>query len=84
MKLSHSRAFLVRAYLLQTHDLSHRTRTDGAAMASMFDAHWHGFRVFEGIPSRGIYDSEAGPPSAQSPAERRRRLIASAWAKSAM
>lgn len=24
IKLSHSRAFLVRAYLLQTHDLSHR------------------------------------------------------------
>ena len=84
MKLSHSRAFLVRAYLLQTHDLSHRARTDGAAMASMFDAHWHGFRVFEGVPNRGIYDSEAGPPSAQSPAERRLRLIASAWAKSAM
>ena len=57
MKLSHSRAFLVRVYLLQTHDLSHRTRTDGAAMASLFDAHWHGFRVFEGIPSRGIYDN---------------------------
>jgi transposase len=44
MKLSHSRAFLVRAYLLQTHEM-------------LFDAHWHGFRVFEGIPSRGIYDN---------------------------
>lgn len=30
MKLSHSRAFLVRAYLLQTHEM-------------LFDAHWHGF-----------------------------------------
>lgn len=44
MKLSHSRAFLVRAYLLQTHEM-------------LFDAHWHGFRVFEGVPSRGIYDN---------------------------
>jgi transposase len=44
IKLSHSRAFLVRAYLLQTHEM-------------LFDAHWHGFRVFEGIPSRGIYDN---------------------------
>ena len=30
IKLSHSRAFLVRAYLLQTHEM-------------LFDAHWHGF-----------------------------------------
>ncbi|MCF8486780.1 MAG: hypothetical protein K9G71_16360 [Rhodobacteraceae bacterium] len=57
IKLSHSRAFLLRAYPLQTHDLSHRARTDGAAMASMFDAHWHAFRVFGGVPSRGIYDN---------------------------
>lgn len=39
IKLSHSRAFLLRAYPLQTPDLSHRARTDGATMASMFDAH---------------------------------------------
>ena len=57
IKLSHSRAFLLRAYPLQTHDLSHRARTDGAAMASMFDAHWHAFRVFGGVPGRGIYDN---------------------------
>lgn len=44
MKLSHSRAFMVRAYLLQTHEM-------------LFDAHWHGLRVFEGIPGRGIYDN---------------------------
>ena len=44
IKLSHSRAFLVRAYLLQTHEM-------------LFDAHWHGFRVFGGIPERGIYDN---------------------------
>jgi len=23
----------------------------------LFDAHWHGFRVFGGIPGRGIYDN---------------------------
>ena len=44
MKLSHSRAFLVRAYLLQTHEM-------------LFDAHWQGFRVFGGVPGRGIYDN---------------------------
>ncbi len=44
IKLSHSRAFLVRTYLLQTHEM-------------LFDAHWHGFRVFGGVPERGIYDS---------------------------
>jgi len=44
IKLSHSRAFLLRAYLLQTHEM-------------LFDAHWHGFRVFGGIPGRGIYDN---------------------------
>jgi transposase len=44
MKFSHSRAFLVRAYLLQTHEM-------------LFDAHWHGFRVLGGVPGRGIYDN---------------------------
>ncbi len=43
-KLSHSRAFVVRAYLLQTHEM-------------LFDAHWHAFRVFGGVPERGIYDN---------------------------
>ena len=46
IKLSHSRAFLVRAYPLQTHEM-------------LFDAHWHAFRVFGGVPSRGIYDSKS-------------------------
>ena len=32
IKLSHSRAFLLRAYPLQTHEM-------------LFEAHWHGFRV---------------------------------------
>ena len=42
IKLSHSRAFLLRAYPLQTHEM-------------LFDAHWHAFRVFGGVPGRGIY-----------------------------
>ncbi|MDM7969649.1 MAG: IS21 family transposase [Paracoccaceae bacterium] len=44
IKLAHSRAFLVRAYPLQTHEM-------------LFDAHWHAFRVFGGVPVRGIYDN---------------------------
>jgi transposase len=44
IKLSHSRAFLLRAYLLQTHEM-------------LFDAHAHAFRVFGGVPARGIYDN---------------------------
>ena len=43
-KLAYSRAFIVRAYLLQTHEM-------------LFDAHNHAFRVFGGIPRRGIYDN---------------------------
>lgn len=43
-KLAYSRAFVVRAYLLQTHEM-------------LFDAHNHAFRVFGGIPRRGIYDN---------------------------
>ncbi len=44
-KLSYFRAFIVRAYLLQTHEM-------------LFDAHNHAFRVFAGIPGRG--DREDG------------------------
>ena len=44
IKLSHSRVFLLRAYPLQTHEM-------------LFDAHWHAFRVFGGVPARGIYDN---------------------------
>jgi transposase len=44
MKLCHSRAFTLRAYLLQTHEM-------------LFDAHAHAFRVFGGVPRRGIYDN---------------------------
>lgn len=42
-KLCHSRAFLLRAYPLQTHEM-------------LFDAHNHAFAVFGGVPRRGIYD----------------------------
>ena len=66
IKLSHSRAFLVRAYPLQTHEM-------------LFDAHWHAFRVFGGVPGRGIYDSEDWPPWVRGQAERRPPLIV--WAK---
>lgn len=44
IKLAHSRAFLLRAYRLQTHEM-------------LFNAHWHAFRVFGGVPGRGIYDN---------------------------
>ena len=43
-KLSHSRAFLLRAYPLQTHEM-------------LFDAHAHAFAVLGGVPRRGIYDN---------------------------
>ena len=43
-KLSYSRTFTVRAYLLQTHEM-------------LFDAHYHAFRVLGGVPRRGIYDN---------------------------
>jgi transposase len=43
-KLSYSRAIIARGYLLQTHEM-------------LFDAHNHAFRVFGGIPGRGIYDN---------------------------
>jgi transposase len=43
-KLCHSRAYLIRAYYTQTHEM-------------LFDAHNHAFRVFNGVPERGIYDN---------------------------
>jgi transposase len=43
-KLCHSRALVVRAYPLQTHE-------------RLFDAHNHAFRVLGGVPRRGIYDN---------------------------
>lgn len=43
-KLSHSRAFMLRAYLLQTHEM-------------LFDAHAHCLSALGGIPERGIYDN---------------------------
>lgn len=44
IKLLHSRAFLVRAYLLQTQEM-------------LFDAPWQAFRVFGGLPARDIYEN---------------------------
>ncbi len=43
-KLSHSRAFIVRAYLLQTHEI-------------LFDALNQAFRVLGSHPQRGIFDN---------------------------
>ena len=43
-KLSHSRAFFLRAYPLQTHEM-------------LFDAHNHAFAALGGVPARGIYDN---------------------------
>jgi transposase len=51
-KLSYSRAFIVRAYVQQTHEM-------------LFDAHNHAFRVLGGVPRRGIYDSEADEQTIQ-------------------
>jgi len=42
-KLSFGRAFIVRAYPAQTHEM-------------LFDAHDNAFRVLGGVPRRGIYD----------------------------
>ena len=44
-KLSYSRVFMMRAYLLQTHEM-------------LFDAYHHGLRALGGIPERGIYDTQ--------------------------
>lgn len=43
-KLSYSRAFMLRAYLLQSHEM-------------LFDAHAKALPAFGGIPERGIYDN---------------------------
>ncbi len=44
IKLAHSRAFLMVAYPLQTHEM-------------LFDAHARAFAAFGGVPRRGIYDN---------------------------
>ena len=43
-KLCHSRAFMLRAYPLQTHEM-------------LFDAHNHALAALGGVPRRGIYDN---------------------------
>ena len=42
--ISYSLAFFMRAYLTQSHEM-------------LFDAHYHAFTAFGGIPERGIYDN---------------------------
>ena len=43
-KLAHSRAFVLRAYRQETHEM-------------LFDAHNHALRVLGGVPTRGLYDN---------------------------
>ncbi len=43
-KLCYSRAFYLRAYWSEAHEM-------------LFDAHNHAFRIFNGVPERGIYDN---------------------------
>ena len=43
-KLCYSRAFMLRAYPLQTHEM-------------LFDAHNHALAALGGVPARGIYDN---------------------------
>ena len=53
-KLSYSRAFTLRAYPQQTHEM-------------LFDAHNHAFRVLGGVPRRGIYGERDNRPIEASP-----------------
>ena len=46
-KLSHRKAFILRTYLLQTHEM-------------LFDAHNHAFEALGGIPERGMPDYVPG------------------------
>ena len=43
-KLAHSRAFVLRAYRQETHEM-------------LFDAHHHALPVLGGVPARGLYDN---------------------------
>ena len=54
VKLSYSRAFILRAYPQQTHEM-------------LFDAHNHAFRVLGGVPRRGIYDNLWTSPAQGDP-----------------
>ena len=53
-KLSYSRAFILRAYPQQTHEM-------------LFDAHNHAFRVLGGVRRRGIYDNLWTSPAQGDP-----------------
>ena len=54
VKLCYSRAFTLRAYPQQTHEM-------------LFDAHNHAFRVLGGVPRRGIYDNLWTSPAQGDP-----------------
>lgn len=43
-RLCHSRGFLIQAYRQQSHEM-------------LFEAHIQAFKVFDGVPERGIYDN---------------------------
>lgn len=70
VRLCHSRMMFVRAYMRESQEM-------------VFDAHDRAFAFFRGTCTRGIYDSEAWPPSVRGQAERRRRLRRSLLARSA-
>lgn len=44
IRLCYSRAFFIQSYRQQAHEM-------------LFDAHIQGFKAFEGVPERGIYDN---------------------------
>jgi transposase len=56
-KLSHSRAFFLRAYLQQSHEM-------------LFDAHYHAFQAFGGVPERGISATAPALPYLLHPCSR--------------
>src|ERR1700728_3108589 len=66
-KLSYSRAFFLRAYPQQTHEM-------------LFDAHNHAFRVLGGVPRRGIYDNmRTAVDRIGRGKERRSTLVSRRW-----
>ena len=67
-KLSHSKAFIVRAYPLQTHEMLFDAMTPcgGAARLCILAAKRPGRSgLLGGVPQRGIFDSEADKQSIQ-------------------
>jgi hypothetical protein len=60
-KLSYSRAFILRAYPLQTHEM-------------LFDALGEAFRVLGGVPRRGIFDNMKTAVDRVGPGKRARQV----------